>query len=230
MLDFGASGAARNGHWRSSVDLLDTTYAGPAAVSFPPGTNAYSSSAVLDFGLQPVDPDARGWSVGWAVDSDAPACSFTEPDPALLAPSPITYFDFGGYSLRAAVAGPGACEVGGFDAGVPQAAAVLASASGEAASFTGAGTPGSPLLPSLGRAYTFVTVGPDGAVVYVDGTTWATFPAVRWEPEALGARAPLRFFGGNLAASRITLLDLQIYDYALSAAQVAVVSRGSDAC
>ena len=117
--------------------------------------------------------------------------------------------------------------------------------SGPGAPVYGVGTAGSPVVPLVQGAYTAVSIGPLGATVYVNGLSWATFPHAAWgglgmpygttplqmRGNPLGTSnfttpTPVRFFGGNQAAPNITLHDLQIYDFALTAGHVGGLSRG----
>ena len=179
-------------------------------------------------------------TVMFMVTSSAPACSQAPADASSFseAPSTITYFDFGGYALYSVLT-DGTCAPG-------KVATYLSSPlTGPGAPAYGVGTPASPVVPMVQGTYTAVSVGPLGATVYVNGLPWARYPHSGWgglgmpygqpmlqmrgnppSSSNVTTPVPVRFFGGNQATSSITLHDLQIYDFALTAGHVGGLSRG----
>ena len=79
------------------------------------------------------------------------------------------------------------------------------------------------------RRYTFVTIGPGGARVYVGGAPVATTSTITY-PSAAFAAPWTRFYFGDMynagASLNITVHDIQLYDRELSPGQVASLSRG----
>ena len=147
-------------------------------------------------------------------------------DAIFTAPSSFTLFTFGGYSAYVVN--------GTFRATAPN---------GQSASFT------SPVgsLPEMMGKYITVTISPStGFSVYISKRMYVTFPLLTWQP-GYASQSNLLYCknlaaGGSSAspsgssseafvtgASQGTLIytDIQFYDYALSAAQVAAIDRGS---
>lgn len=92
---------------------------------------------------------------------------------------------------------------------------------GTASSFTGPGTVTHPAVPYINGLYTTFSMSSAGTTVYVGPYVWASFPAVYFVSGQ----------GAMTAANRLTLwnanlYDFQVYNAALSAAQVIGLSEG----
>jgi hypothetical protein len=93
---------------------------------------------------------------------------------------------------------------------------------GSASTFTGPGTVTHPAVPYINGLYTTFSMSTAGTTVYVGPYVWASFPAVFFAAGSQGAMS---------AANRVTLYnanlyDFQVYNSALSAAQVIGLSEG----
>jgi hypothetical protein len=93
---------------------------------------------------------------------------------------------------------------------------------GTSSSFTGPGTVTHPTLPYINGLYTTFSMSGAGTTVYVGPYVWASFPALYFAPGSQGSMS---------AANRIimynaNLYDFQVYNTALSAAQVIGLSEG----
>ena len=101
---------------------------------------------------------------------------------------------------------------------------------GASATLAGAGTPRSPLLPLLNERLTVAVWNATGFTLYVNGLLWASTPAVTYSSGASFAAPYVRFYFGELYNNNqplsITVHDVQVYNYALSAGAVAALARG----
>ena len=153
------------------------------------------------------------------------ACTYTEPVDGSLSPSPIAYFEYGAWSLSTSVRSNESCGSGEAAGGVPDVVTVFhGPTSSHGVADTGAFA--SP-LPAQRGAYTVVSIDPiAGAAVYVAGSAWGQFPDLTWNASALGSATALLVAGGNLAASYMVLLDLQVYDRPLPPSAALALSGG----
>jgi hypothetical protein len=117
----------------------------------------------------------------------------------------------------------------GFSAATLASGATLVSNSytGAAASFVGPGTAAHPAAPAIAGQYTTFVLGPGGASVYAGPYLWGSFPTVFFAAGSQGANTALNRV--TLGASA-TLQDLQVYNYAMSPAQVVGIAQGGGGC
>ena len=211
--------------WRSSVAAVPPQ-SGYATLG--PLKTYYTQGAFADAGTRTFAATA-GLTVGMLFSTSAMAAAPCTPTANFTAegfPSSWALFDIGGYALYASIA---ACAPGYSVSGVPNAQTVLAVPGATPVSYVGRGVPRSPLLLAQHERYTFVTFGPAGARVYVNGSPVATFPALTYA--AAQWTAPhVRFYFGDMhnggAALSVALHDVQLYTRELSAGEVASLSRG----
>lgn len=211
LRDFGSDGGW-DVPWRSqSVAQLP---ADNSLVQMNASGGIASVAAFVDFGTRKFDPRQDGASPGLTIGfmaNSAPCANITAVD---YAPSSMAFFDVGGYSMYSV----------GPECTFPGATTYLTSPSGSSVALTG--TFDRP-VPLAQNRYVFVTFGTRGAVVYINGRRWKSSPVVLWSyASSTFVATRMRFFGGNLLSTTITIHDLQIYDYELSAGRVAGLSRG----
>lgn len=196
-------------------------------IAFPYGGNAgslYTLNAALDFGMRTFS--GSGLSIMWLTTNANGQCNTTQQNAngAYNSPTSLTYFDFGGYTLYV----NGSCSVGAATAG---GTTTFMSGPSATASFIGGGTFRSPVVPAIDMKYTLVSIGSTGTYIYVDGYIWASFPSVVWSYSSSNPfiSSNTRFFGGNMLATSaypLTIHDLQIYDYALTAVHASALANG----
>lgn len=244
--DFGTNAKTDpwSGNWlyaASPAAALPATIVGPSSVYLWASNQPLISVASrVDFGVRRFT--GSGLTVGFLVSSSASACSAAaamDSYPAAVAagiPSVISYFDIGGYSLYSAFpagSNGGCVAVTGtlatnpaLSSNMPSVTTQVTTPAGVTSSFTGLGTPYSPLVPQIVDHYTFVSFSATGTSIYVDGRPWAVFPMIRYGQQDHTTSWSTRFFGGNMLASSMTIHDLQIYDVALTGSQISALSRG----
>lgn len=238
MRDFGMSDTNTWSAWPGMlVRLVQSTpqwLANASIISFTAGTgvpNGLLSNAYrVDFGARYFY--GTGLTIGFLVSGGiecTPTIALNSYAPYGI-PSAMTYFDFGGYSMYTIAQN---CTAGTTAVGVPNVVTRVTNPFGASSSFSGLGTNTySPLQPQQMDRYTFVVFSTTGTTVYVNGIPWASFPSVVYDTGVVPFLSRnTRFFGGNLVATSMTIHDLQIYQRALSPADVAALSKGvSSAC
>ena len=194
--------------------------------------NYYTQGAYADAGPQYLN--GTGLTVTMLVSNSAlqngPCAGPTAASSASGAPDAIpsswALFDIGGYSVSASVS---SCAAGSAN-GVPSAATYVTSPGGASATLSGAGTTRSPLLPLLNERLTVAVWSQSGFTLYVNGVAWGSTPAVPFASAGAFAAPYTRFFFGELYNNNqplsITVHDVQVYNYALSAGAVAALARG----
>lgn len=232
------------GNWLYAASpsvALPATVVGPSSVYLWASNQPLISIASrVDFGVQRLT--GSGLTIGFLVSSNAAACTggaAMDSYPAAVTagiPSVISYFDIGGYSMFSAfptgsnggcVAATGTLATNsGLSSNMPSVTTQITTPAGVTSSFTGLGTPYSPLVPQIIDRYTFVSFSSEGTSIYVDGRPWAVFPMLRYRQQDHTTSWSTRFFGGNMLATSMTINDLQIYDVALTGSQISALSRG----
>jgi hypothetical protein len=93
----------------------------------------------------------------------------------------------------------------------------LMSPDGNIVSYVSPATAAEPTVPQAAFQYTVVTFSETGTKIYLNGALWVNFPTVTM-PRGGSDLESMRFWGtGNTWQ---VLLDLQFYDYALTAHDV----------
>lgn len=175
-----------------------------------PGSSVLNRSAYIDLGTQTFNTSS-GMTFGFLVSSPN-LCQGTVSTG--YAPSSLAYFDIGGFSMYSV----------GPNCSWPYMTTYLTSPGGATESF--AGTQSLP-IPMAENKYTFVVFGTEGIQVYVGSRMWLSAPLLLWDyTSETFTSTRTRFFGGNLRSPNITVRDLQFYNFALSAGQIAGLDRG----
>lgn len=233
MKDIGAQGQTTPwpGMWNFGYGTvpLPTTQLAQSTITLSLTGGLYANAARVDFGVRAFS--GVGLTIGFLMDwSGVTECTVTSATATAVAigiPSPITYFDFGGYSMYTVAAN---C-VPGVTGGVPNVVTKVTNPVGASGTYVGIGAAGSAnyIVPQQLQRYTFVVFSTAGTTVYVNGAVWAVFPTVAYDTSVTPwISRNTRFFGGNLAATSMTIHDLQIYDRPLSALDVMSLSKGME--
>ena len=168
-------------------------------ITFPAGCTA------LDFG--PYQTGDYGLSVAFMT-SNAPAVA-TAATGACAANAPNVagpVFDFGGYTMHySSTSGP----------------VYMTSPDGNLITYQAPNTTSAPNIPHVPYQYTVVTFSTSGTKVYVNGAIWISLPTLMLPQQTL--LQTMRFWGTGTGT---VLLDLQLYDAALSSLNVRKMSLG----